>query len=107
MAAGALEDDEILLRIDFIDQEPVGSDMAFPAALPGTGELWSLNLGARRSPARMLTITAFSSGRSCPPSATHLVGRASLPTAFSEKIPPKIDNSSELSVIHYQLSTIH
>ena len=35
MTSGALKDDEVLRRINFVDEEPVGAEVAFPAALPG------------------------------------------------------------------------
>ena len=44
MTAGALIDDEVLQRIDFVDEEPVGAEVAFPAALPGADELMVLEL---------------------------------------------------------------
>jgi len=44
MTAGALKDDELLQRIDFVDEEPVGSEVAFPAALPGADELVVLEI---------------------------------------------------------------
>jgi hypothetical protein len=44
VAAGALKDDEVLFPINFIDEQPVGTDMAFLATLPGPNEVMVFEL---------------------------------------------------------------
>ena len=47
MTAGALKDDEVLHRINFVNEEPVRAEVAFPAALPGADELMVLEIRSK------------------------------------------------------------
>jgi hypothetical protein len=38
VAASPLKDDEIICRVNLVDKQPVGSEMAFPTALPVASE---------------------------------------------------------------------
>ena len=50
MAAGALKDDEALLPVNLIDEQPVGAEVAFPAALPGADKVMVLKLRGQALP---------------------------------------------------------